>query len=542
MNPPIPPDEDLPPVPFQLKPQVRVPGGGMSISDSAEALFKIIAPKLKLFDRGGVVVEVKQEGELASLKILDAVAMQSRFEKYAQFMKPKKIKDGGFQMEPTVISEATARQYMASEACANNLPKISGLLRCPLLVQRDGRPHLVQNGYDAATGFFVQTSKRVEPCSFEEAKNFLEGVLQDYDFATPSDKSRALASMITPTLKLGGWINGPVPIDIAEANASQAGKSYRQKLNAAMHNQQMAVVTKLNGGVGSLEETLQKHLIEGCPFIQIDNVRGKLDSQFLEALLTADGPVPARIPFQPPVNIDPSKHMICVSSNGFEATKDLANRSSIIRIHKRENYQFKQQDGMDMLAFCFKFHPVLLGAIFAVVEAWAAAGKPRTNETRHDFREWAQVSDWIVQNLLGQAPLLDGHTEIKARATNVDLTFVRQLANQVEAEMKLGQALSASELTTICQNTGLDIPRVDRNNQGDKEGGPAMIGRIMGIQFGEGKQVVCDDYQITREELSRKSSTGNWVSINCYTFQRVVTVLPVPQVQLDAPPAPPGEG
>ena len=541
MNPAIPPDEDLPPAPFQVKAQVRVPGGGMSISDSAEALFKIIAPKLKLFHRGGVVVEVAQEGDLASLKILDAVALQSRFEKYVQFMKLNKIKDGGFQMEPTVISEATARQYMASEACANNLPKISGLLRCPLLVQRDGRAHLVQNGYDAATGFFVQTDKIVEPCTVAEARNLLAGVLQDFDFATASDKSRALASFITPTLKFGGWIAGPVPIDVAEANASQSGKTYRQKLNAAIHNQPMAVVTKLGGGVGSHEETLQKHLIQGCPFIQLDNVRGKLDSQFLEGLLTASGPVSARIPFQPPINIDPAKHIICISSNGFETTKDLANRCSIIRIRKRENYEFRQHQGMDMLAFCFAHHPVLLGAIFALVEAWAAAGKPRTSEIRHDFREWAQVNDWIVQRLLGQAPLMDGHTELKARAANPDLTFVRQLGLLVEAEAHLGHPLSASQLTTICQNGNLDIPRVGKEEQFDEDKGRKIIGRLMGNLFGEEQQLDSDEYRITREKLRRDTPNGHWQEVNCYTFVRPDVVIPPLQL-VTLPPAPPCEG
>ena len=29
----------------------------------------------------------------------------------------------------------------------------------------------------------------------------------------------------------------------------------------------------------------------------------------------------------------------------------------------------------------------------------------------HDFRGWCATLDWIVQNLLGAAPLMDGHRE-----------------------------------------------------------------------------------------------------------------------------------
>lgn len=196
---------------------------------------------------------------------------------------------------------------------------------------------------------------------------------------------------------------------------------------------------------------------------------------------------------------------------------------------------------MDTLAFCFAQHPMLLGAIFAIVEAWAAAGKPRTNETRHDFREWAQVNDWIVQRLLGQAPLLDGHNELKARAANPDLTFVRQLGLLVEAEAHLGHPLSASQLTTICQNGNLDIPRVGKEEQLDEEKGRMLIGRLMGTLFGEEQQLVSDEYRINREKLRRDTNTGNWLEVNCYTFARLEVVIPAPQL-VTLPPAPPCEG
>ena len=52
-----------------------------------------------------------------------------------------------------------------------------------------------------------------------------------------------------------------------------------------------------------------------------------------------------------------------------------------------------------------------MGAIFAVIKAWMDAGSPRTTESRHDFREWVRVLDWIVQNIFKLPPLLDGHGE-----------------------------------------------------------------------------------------------------------------------------------
>ena len=57
------------------------------------------------------------------------------------------------------------------------------------------------------------------------------------------------------------------------ADARQAGKTYRQKLLAAVYNQNLPVVTKKAGGVGSMEETFSDHLVKGKVSIQFDNVR-----------------------------------------------------------------------------------------------------------------------------------------------------------------------------------------------------------------------------------------------------------------------------
>ncbi len=297
-------------------------------------------------------------------------------------LKRRILTKSGEALMPTTISEAIAKQYLESEACRTLLPKLNGVLHCPLLVERDGQLHEVAQGYDAATGFFVAGSTQPESMRFDTAVDFLNGLLDDFDFVTQWDRSMAIASLLTPALKLGGFIKGPVPVDVAEANASQAGKTYRQKVVAALYNQNLAVVTKKSGGVGSVDETFCDHLIRGVTFIQFDNVRGKLNSKFFESFMTATGSFPARIPYQPTVIVDPSKFIIFISSNGFEATKDLTNRASIIRIRKRENYRYREYQGKDLLQVIFEWQGLWLSAVFAVIEEWFRRGKPKSCETR----------------------------------------------------------------------------------------------------------------------------------------------------------------
>ena len=59
---------------------VTIPGGAVTITESAEALFSVIGPRQQLFYRGGVVVEIRSEGEGVEVSILDPVSAQSRFD------------------------------------------------------------------------------------------------------------------------------------------------------------------------------------------------------------------------------------------------------------------------------------------------------------------------------------------------------------------------------------------------------------------------------------------------------------------------------
>lgn len=496
-------------------PQVIIPGDATTITESAESLFKEIVPFKQLFYRGGVVVDLRQEGAEYEMEVLDAVTAQSRFEKYVQFVKANKKGQG---CKHAIISEAIAKQYLKSDACRSLLPKLNGILHCPLIVEKkDGTLHRAGQGYDDVSGFFIAASKPVSKVNLEEAVQYMTKILEDFDFVTPGDRSRAIASLITPALKLGGFIKGPVPVDVAEADVSQSGKTYRQKLVAGLYNQKMAVVTKKGGGVGSMEETFNDHLIKGKAFIQFDNVRGKLDSHFLEAFITADGTFSARVPYCGSVAVDPSKFMLFISSNGFETTEDLANRASIIRIRKREHHQYQNYKGQDILQLTSSWQSLFVGALFTIVEEWHRQGKPKTNETQHDFKEWCQSLDWIVQNIFKEAPLMDGHAEAKQRAASPQMSFLRMVAVKLGPRQKLDQALSASEIASICMDENIDIPGLMPGTKADEQA-PMQIGRILGSLFKDQPEVVLDDFKVVKSQERVTNDKGNHQTMNKYLF------------------------
>src|SRR5262249_27912255 len=161
----------------------------------------------------------------------------------------------------------------------------------------------------------------------------------------------------------------------AEADQSQSGKGYRHHLVTALYNEEAYFVTAKQGGVGSVDESFATALISGRPFICLDNFRGRLDSQHIEAFLTCPAPFPARIPNRGEALVDPRRFLLQMSSNGLESTRDLANRSSICRIRKRPGFVYR-----DTVSELRRRQPFFLGCVFSIVAAWIANGKPRMDD------------------------------------------------------------------------------------------------------------------------------------------------------------------
>ena len=241
--------------------------------------------------------------------------------------------------------------------------------------------------------------------------NSLWDALADFAFVSPSDGSRAFAALLAPALAMGGLLgNARIPIDLAVASGSQSGKTYRQRMVAAIYGETPYVVAEKPKGVGGLDESVGHALLSGRPFVQIDNLRGKLDSQYLEALMTAEH-IGVRIPHRAETLVPTARYVLMITSNDLVLTPDMINRSSIIRIRKRPvGFKFKSYNGLDVLDHVKANQPYYLGCVFSVLGEWYARGRPRTDEGRHDFRVWAGACDYIVQNVAGDfAPLLEGY-------------------------------------------------------------------------------------------------------------------------------------
>jgi hypothetical protein len=442
------------------RPKVFIPKGSVSIRESAATLGRLVAATERYYVWGGSVVTLDRDEDGGSvLTPVKTAALPSAFEEVAQPRTYTRIGDNVIEVD-AVFSEQAAKLIVHAAPFRSALPYIRLLSRCPVLVERPNGTLVQVCGYDPESGVLAD-GPVTEDVSLDEAVPLLNDVLEGFDFATPSDRSRAMAALITPAMMFGRLLkDARTPIDLGEADQSQTGKGYRNKLTAALYRTGVKTVTqRRGGGVGSLEESFNSHLVRGASFVCLDNVRGKVDSPAIESFLTEESYF-ARVPFQDSIEVDPRRVVMQMTSNKADITVDLANRSSCVRLLKRPDGQpFRRYPEGDLLAHVRANQPKYLGAVFAVVHAWHGAGKPATDECRHSFRTWAQPMDWIVRHVLGAALLLDGHQEAQARMTSPSLNWLRDVALAVRHAGDLGRELRAHELLDIlADHGGIEIP------------------------------------------------------------------------------------
>lgn len=493
-----------------------LPSGPVSISESARAIFSLIAPSQTMFWRGGALVELTHIDGVASLDLVGPEGFRTRVERFGPLLAWRSGGNGEPVLKPARMSRDDATAILASLEARELLPPVASVLLCPVIIESaPGEVSILGRGYHAENGGMLILAGEVVPqMPVKEAAAALQWLVAEFDFQTPGDRSRALAALITPALRLGGFLRGSVPIDVAEADQSQAGKGFRHNLVATLYGEKAYFVSSKQGGVGSVDESFAAALISGRPFICLDNFRGRMASENLESFLTCPSMFAARIPHRGEVLLDPKRFLLQMSSNGLEATRDLANRASICRIRKRPGFVYR-----DTLGELERRQSHFLGAVFAVVAEWIAAGKPRSEDRRHDFREWAQTLDWICRELLEAAPLMDDHEAAQERASNPALTWLRAVALVVAKEGRFGEALIASELVELAELAGIDMPGA---HGADHDRAKRQAGILMRRLFQDGEQLSIDGFEVRRGERAFRKPSGDMDTARSYTFSKAV--------------------
>jgi hypothetical protein len=480
------------------KPVLILPSASVTITESAHSLFSTIAARRDMFFRGGAIQELTRDDKgTLGLSVVRPDAFRSRIEDYVRVKKYVAVKDG-HALKDTICPDETAKALMASRPADLHLPRIRGLASCPVAVNATEGVQMLGRGFhDAAGGILVTGGGNVEDIPLPEAVAYIKGLVDEFAFNSQSDRARAIAMLITPALRIGGWIKGHCPIFVVEANKSQTGKGYLLNLLTALYSEYPYFIGKKEGGVGSLDESISAALLAGRPFVQFDNLRGRISSAFLEMVITSGGLVQCRVPHRGEVAVDSTYFTFLLTSNGAETTEDLANRACIIRIRKRDGYRYRDYPEGDLVGHVKANQMRYLSSVFAVLKAWAGVGCARNrDELRHDFREWSQSLDFIVRNIVGESALMDGHEEAKTTVSNPALVWLRAVAIAIEASGRMGEGFTASALAEISAESDIEIPACKSDSEEDRR---KRVGVLLHRLIPEASgSIEFDAYKVTR--------------------------------------------
>jgi hypothetical protein len=454
-----------------------LPSGGVSILECAKKAFDLFAKTHRYFVRGRLVTELGKDKHGNEMLIqVKPSGLRSRLEEYFNLKawrcaQKADVSNGSASStgEPVLkganCPKDIAEALLDSNPAVDLTPGIRVMVKSPIITEVNGELKVLEHGYYSELGgVYVSNKLEIPTIPLLEAVWDILDLLYEFDFVTMSDLSRAVAAFISPALRFGQLLKCDFPIDFSEADFSQSGKSLRQKMICAIYGETAYVITKEDkGGVGSLSESISSGLIGALPFIAIENLRDKIDNQLLESAIKGMGVVNCRVPYKGEVQVTTDHVCWQLSSNKASPTADLANRSIITRIRKRPGHQFKTYEEGDIISHITAHQPHYLGCVFAVIRAWfdiskLAGRRLRTDDTRHDFREWSQTLDWFVQEVFTLPPLLDGHQEEQERVSDPTLMWLRDVAIHIKKAERLDEKFRPSEIADICDACAIDIP------------------------------------------------------------------------------------
>ena len=479
-------------------------------SESAETIFRKLMERKppKMFIRSSNIVLLKGAGGRREQAYIEDVTTQefcTEVEKIGRVFTWGKDQHGNKILRAKqLMAEREARIIMAaSERFA--LPPIEMVHAAPLLIERDGKAVIMEAGYNPDLGGrYIANDIRVEIVPLNEAVRRLLDLISEFNFVTESDRARAAAAIITPALRFGGLLQCHFPIILVEADRPQAGKGTLIELIQRLYGE---LSSKRNGGVGSFDEDLSRQMLRGRPFIQIDNVREALDSQMFESALTCPfgATVSVRVPYRGGVSIDPNRHIFHLTSNKFESTQDLAMRSCVVRLTKRDKYKWKKFDGRGLLAHVETNLSEALSIVYTIASHWVNRGKPQNeDELRGEgrFRDWWQVADWLAKEVFGLPSPLDGHEKIQSRVASAGQTWARAIGNVLKAKGQLGKEFSAIQLVEIAEAADdVDNAKIPgAHEKADESSKAKRVGSLMAQLFRTSNEAEVDIFKVTRNE------------------------------------------
>lgn len=453
-------DEDL----SDPRPRVLVRQGELDkvTQETWDALVEANEPPV-LFRRSNLPVAVERIDDTDELVIrtLDDSRLKHRAVELVRFEQVKQDKARGSVRVPATPSLELVRNVRVE--ADPPLPVINRVTPVPVygpsgvLETEPGYHPDARVVYEPSRGLVLPTVPvRPTKAQIDAARSLLlDELLGDFPFVGEADRAHALAFGLLPFVR--DLVDGPTPLHMFEAPKAGTGKGLSVRvLSALFVGKAGATATPAPTVEEEWRKKLFSLLLEGRTYAFVDNVNDRLDSGALASAITSETYTdrPLGVSETTPVAV---RCVWVATANNPVVSTELARRSIRIRINAKEEHPHLRSAfrHADLVAWTVAHRGELLGAVYALVNAWLAKGRPSHEGQRlGSFESWSDVLGGIlatagVPGFLGN---LTDFYETVDDASAVWRTFVEAWWDQHGPEPTL-----AADLLDAALGAGLDL-------------------------------------------------------------------------------------
>ena len=298
----------------------------------------------------------------------------------------------------------TANAVMASSDFLDRFREIARVseVRLPI-IRSNGVLELLPEGYDAeAKVYSFAGVSYAEDMTLEAAHVVLDGLRSEFPWDVDSfggpglSRSRLLAAMMSAFVDQS-FMGKLRPAFLFAANTEGAGKTLLAKLCLAPVFGETSAATLPEGRGDEMSKLLGAKVLDGSPYLLLDNVKGKMNSSALESFLTATS-FEGRILGQSK-NFKLKKDcVVYITANVANPSADLLRRSVRIELFVKTADPASRtiKDILDEQKIVAR-RSEILSALWALVREWDKSGQKTCSGILAGFEDWSRIVGGMVE-------------------------------------------------------------------------------------------------------------------------------------------------
>jgi hypothetical protein len=383
------------------RPKIRLPGDNRELGQFAREIGEILRGQdLYRRDRSAVTVNVDKQ----RLDPMDADCLRTWAETHLVCFKDKEIGQGSnahvIQIVKT-MNRDTALGALKSYQLLDQLQEIERLnpTRMPTIL-RDGRIELMPVGYFAERKIYTTPDDDLtynEAMTIEEAKSFLDDLLHEFCFHDESrSKSVALAAMLTMFCAAMLPRRALRPGFVYTANSPGAGKTLLAKI--AIIPVAKSASPRSMPRKEEMKKVLDVIAMDAATYVIFDNIRGQIGGEEIEAFITASEWEGRILGESTKFRVD-NVATCFFTGNESRPSQDMAERCLFVDLFVQEadNRDRKINRVIDDTFLATpECRSQTLSALWTLVKAWDAGGRPKPPSVLPRFEQWSAVVAAIV--------------------------------------------------------------------------------------------------------------------------------------------------